>query len=171
MNQVKIFQHAQTKYALNPITILSDAAQHSASYLEYVSIANNTIFSSYESLDLVQQMEKSINNDLALSVYKDNIEVGFLYLYYASNTKYGILVLHTYDIDPDPIPKLLLINEVYSTAKCVTYLPKDIYTMQNISLLSPFGYRAFRYGQISTIKLQAPICDSGLLDYLNIEEV
>ena len=170
MNLIKTYKTPTNTYTLSTIQD-NEVEPHAKSYLDYVALANNSVFHSTEITDLIKRMGNSVQRKEALSIYKDGIEAGYLYIYKASNTKNGILVLHTYDIDLDPIPKLLLIHEVYSTYKCVVYLPKDIYTMQNISLLSPLSHKVFRYGRVSTIKLQSAIYDSGLLDYLGIKEV
>lgn len=170
MNLIKTYKTSTNTYTLSTIQ-KNEVDSHAKSYLDYVALANNSVFHPTEVTDLIEKMVKSVQRKEALNIYKDGIEVGYLYIYKASSTKNGILVLHTYDTDLDPIPKLLLIHEVYFTYQCVNYIPKDIYTMQNISLLSPLSHKVFRYGRVSTIKLQSVIYDSGLLDYLGIKEV
>ena len=155
-------------YSLNLLT-QDNILPHCDTYLSYIELANNSVIQAPERIALAEEMSIATDLNQAFNITRDSVELGFLYVTQLSHRSYAIHVLHTYDIDPDPIPKLLLINKVYQTYPIAWYLPKDIYTMQNIAILSPQSHRGFRYAITPHIRLQAPLWDDTLLDYLNLE--
>lgn len=167
MAEIQTYTSPTNSYSLVECT--SDQIEaHCTAYMDYISLANNVIYDDLEIADLQEKMQSAVSTNTAYSILRDGLELGFIYLHQVSLKKFYVSVLHTYDIDSDPIPKLLLMQEVYAVFPDARYYPKDIYSMQNISLLNPKSYRSFRVGHFEYIRFQDKLWDSSLLSYLNL---
>jgi len=149
----------------------SDVLPHLTHYMDYISMANNSVFSQPELDDLQDRMEISVAKGSAYIIYRDGVEVGFSYLKPMSPKIHFIMVLHTHDLVYDPIIKILLVNEIYRNFHRPWYLPKDVNSMANMALLNPKSYRQFRVGATEYIKLKSRRWDDDILSYLQLEEV
>ena len=153
------------------MAVLSDVLPHLTHYMDYISLANNMVFSDYELDDLQERMEVAVAKNSAYIIYRDGIEVGFTYLKPMSPKIHFIMVLHTHDEVTDPIIKILLVNEIYRNFHRPWYLPKDVNSMANLALLNPQSFVNFKAGRAEYIKLKRRRWDDDILAYLQVEEV
>lgn len=164
---IKTYTGPTTTYTLSQIEA-SQVDAHCDAYMDYVSLANNEVFHASEIEDLRGKMQSGVSTGTAFSISNDVEELGYVYLYQVSAKQFYVAVLHTYDEDQDPIPKLLLMQEVYTKFPEARYLPKDVYSLQNISLMQPLSHRSFRRGLTTTISLHPALWDTDLLTYLGL---
>lgn len=167
---MKSYKRLNDTYDLT-LTPSADIKSHMTSYMDYISLSTNTVFDDFELDDLTERMESAVNTKSAYTLLKNGIDVGFMYLQQVSKHKHFVVVLHTYDVDSDPIPKLLLVILLYDVYPGAWYLPKDWHTMANISLLNPCSYGSFRRGTREYVKMLPTMWEDDFLTYLQLEEI
>jgi len=161
----KSYKDSINTYEVHSIK-MDEIEEHCARYMDSIT---GVVFHGSEISALKEQQKLAILKGMALSIYINNVEVGYLYAIPVGKLRYNVIVLHCYEYDA--VVEAILAHELYLSGMIMRYTPKDPKVPLYNTLLQPLSLRIYRNNKTEFIKMIPNLDAQAMLTKLNIEVV